>query len=96
MFKGDDTVFHDNTRCALSRTIRLRRRIVLYVIFPLQRLQDRVCVEPSDSKCKTPPCRAGLQIHWSGKRWYLMTLLVLFLFLIYRTRRIKLKIDIDL
>jgi hypothetical protein len=44
------------------------RRRVLHVRVPLQRWQGRVCVEPLDSKCKTPPCRAGLQIHWSGKR----------------------------
>jgi hypothetical protein len=47
--------------------IMVWRRIVVHVIIPLQGLQGRVCVEPSDSKCKTPPIGAGLQIHWSGK-----------------------------
>jgi hypothetical protein len=45
---------------------------------------------------QNPASGAGLQIHWSGERWFVMTLLVLFLFLIYRTRRIKLKIEIAL
>jgi hypothetical protein len=54
-------------------------------------------VEPLDSKCKTPPCGAGLQIHWSGKRRLLMILLVLFLALVLiRKKRTKLKIEIDL
>jgi hypothetical protein len=48
---------------------RLFPGIVLHVIIPLQRLQGRVGMEHSDSKCKTPPRGAGLQIHWSGKRW---------------------------
>jgi len=48
-----------------SRRYRLRCRRALYVSLPLQR---HVCLEPLDSKSKTPPIGAGLQIQleWKG------------------------------
>jgi hypothetical protein len=51
---------------------------------------------PRTPTCKTPPFRGGVAnpLEWKGVVF--MTLLVLLLFLLYRTRRIKLKIEIDL
>jgi hypothetical protein len=51
-----------------------------------------------DSRCKTPPIRAGLQIHTGEwKEAIVMILLALLLILVLiRRKRTKLKIELDL
>ena len=54
-------------------------------------------MEPSDSKCKTPPFRGGVANPLEWKEVIELILLALFLFLLLtRTKRTKLKIEIDL
>jgi hypothetical protein len=71
---------------------------VINVGFHFHGMQGRVCAERPDSRCKTPPGRAGLQIHTGEwKEVIVMILLGLFLILVLiRKKRTKLKIELDL
>ena len=82
----------------LPRCNRHASRRVINVGFHFHGMQGRVCAERPDSRCKTPPGRAGLQIHTGEwKEVIVMILLGLFLILVLiRKKRTKLKIELDL
>jgi hypothetical protein len=61
-------------------------------------MQGQVCSELPDSRCKTPPGRAGLQIHTGEWKEVIVMILLalLFILVLIRRKRTRLKIELDL